>query len=208
MTVPMNDLCQELMAALETFDRTTAPLGLYACEEYRAKDKPFPRLHQEWQLALKPRLKQLGCRPGWANAHSGDFGFALPDRTHIQMGMASISKIKVRKFGSAYRVDPQRDYPERWNQLRLDRTLSKLWKPSAFADPWRGLDLFLLIAFAEEPEPVEKELAQLREQLQWEENGVAYYSRSWADRYGRHFYVRLCGWTLLPEAKREQSAAG
>src|SRR6266542_3098612 len=150
--LPAN-LCQELMDALEAFDQTTAPLGLYACEEYRAKDKAFSRLHQEWRLCLKPRLKKLGCRPGWADLQDGEFGFALPDKTSLQMGMTQISKIKVRKFGSAYRVDPHHDYRERWNQLRLDRTLSKLWKPSALINSWHRLDLFLLIAFAAEPEP-------------------------------------------------------
>lgn len=203
----MTDLCQELMDALEAFDRATAPLGLYACEEYLAKEKPFPRLHQEWQLCLKPRLKALGYQPGWADLREGEFHSALPDWTWIRMGMARISKIKVRKFGSAYRVDPHHDYPERWSQLRLDRKLSRLWKPSALTDPSSGLDLFLLIAFAEEPEPIEKELAQLREQLQWEENQVACYSRSWADRYDRRFHVRLCGWTLRPDARRERGTA-
>jgi hypothetical protein len=62
MSTTKSLLSVELLNALDSFDTYTLPLGLYACEEFRAKDKPFLRLHQEWHQCLKPCLEFLGCR--------------------------------------------------------------------------------------------------------------------------------------------------
>lgn len=189
-----DQLTHALLNALDTFDAKTLPLGLYACEEYRAKDKPFVRLHQEWHLCLKPCLEAFGCSVGWANIRDGEFHFDLPDGTRAEMRIARTSKIKVRKFGSTYRIEPHNRYEERWQELRLDRELSNLWKPSALADGHIGPRLFLFIGFAKEADPFGKELAQLREQLRWGENGAQYETRCWADRENRSLFVRLSAW--------------
>lgn len=195
----MTILADGLLDALEELDRRTAPFGLYACEEYRAKHKPFPRLHREWELALKPHLLKLGCRTGDRAPIHGETSFRLADGALMQMGMARISKIKVRRFGSAYRTDPHHHYEERWQRLRLDRALSRLWKPSASVEPRNRLDLFLFIGFAAEAEPFGAELMELHEQLRWDENRVGYHTRTWPDRYDRHFHVRLSAWMRLTE---------
>lgn len=195
MAAPNLPLCEALLDALEAFDRTTAPLGLYACEGYGAGDGPFPRLHQEWHLCLKPRLEELGCRIDRASIRGGAFHFTLPEGVRAEMAFARTSKIKVRKFGSAYRIDPHHQYAERWKELRLGRRIGDLWKPSALAETWVGLRLFLFVGFAGEAEPFEKELTLLRDQLRWNEHGVDYRTRSWPDRYARHFTVRLSVWS-------------
>ncbi|MGI4789597.1 MAG: hypothetical protein ACRYFS_12190 [Janthinobacterium lividum] len=188
------NLSLALLEALDAFDQKTLPLGLYACEEHKAMDKPFPRLHQEWHLCLKPCLEAFGCSTGWANIRDGAFNFNLPDKTRAEMRVVRTSKIKVRKFGSAYRLEPHNKYEERWQELRMDRDLSNLWKPSALAERHIGLRLFLFIGFAKEPDPFGKELAQLSEQLRWDENRAHYETRAWADREDRHFFVRLSAW--------------
>lgn len=188
------NLSHTLLDALDAFDRQTLPLGLYACEEYNAKDKPFPRLHQEWHLCLKPCLEALGCRTGWTNIRNGEFSFNLPDGTRTEMSVVRTSKIKVRKFGSAYRIEPHNKYEERWQELRLGRELSNLWKPSALAECHIGLRVFLFIGFDKAPVPFGEELELLDEQLHWDENGASYETRTWADREDRHFFVRLSAW--------------
>ena len=194
MTETDTNLSHALLDALDAFDRKTLPFGLYACEEYRVKDKPYQRLHQEWHLCLKPCLEALGCQSIWGNIRNGEFSFNMPDGTRAEMRVVRTSKIKVRKFGSAYRIEPHNKYEERWQELRLDRELSSLWKPSALAEGHIGLRLFLFIGFAKEAEPFGKELAHLSEQLRWGENGANYETRAWADREDRHFFVRLSAW--------------
>ena len=194
MSTTKSRLSIELLNALDSFDTYTLPLGLYACEEFRAKDKPFLRLHQEWHQSLKPCLESLGCRLRLEDVRDGRFWFDLPDGTHAELRVVRTSKIKVRKFGSAYRIAPHQKYQERWQELRLDRELSDLWKPSALAERHIGLRLFLFIGFAKEAEPFGKELRQLEEMLRWDEQGAHYETRSWADREERHFFVRLSAW--------------
>lgn len=193
----------EIIDALDAFDRETAPLGLYACEEYRMGDQPFPRLHQEWNLCLKPRLTDLGCvpyNPTSAQVRDGIFGFTLPDGSPARLRIVRTAKIKVRKFGSAYRVDPHHKYAERWNELRLDRVISDLWKPSRLTPVRQELRLFVFIGFAAESEPFAKEFARLDKQLRWAEHGTNFESRWWEDRYDRHFSVRLGAWAHLAES--------
>lgn len=195
MTTTEEALSAALLDALETFDKPTLPLGLYACDEFQMKDKPFRWLHQEWPLCLAPYLKALGCHIEYINLRDGQANFTLPDGTYTQLQIVRTSKIKVRKFGSAYRVDSHHKYHERWQALRLDRELSGLWKPSALAEKYIDLRLFLFIGFAAEAEPFGKELGALDAQLQWDAHGAGYQTRVWADREDRRFFVRLSLWS-------------
>ncbi len=195
-----------LLDALDAFDEQTLPLGLYACDEFQMKDKPFHRLHQEWHLCLAPCLKALGCHIRYINLRDGQVSFTLPDGTRAEMHLVRTSKIKVRKFGSAYRVDSHQKYHERWQALRLDRELSSLWKPSALAEERICLRLFLLIGFAAEAEPFGKELGALETQLLWDAHGAGYQTRVWADREERRFCVRLSLWSRANP--QEPGAAG
>ncbi len=146
----------------------------------------------EEALIIEEALTKQGISE---EARDGAFNFNLPDKTRAEMRVVRTSKIKVRKFGSAYRLEPHNKYEERWQELRMDRDLSNLWKPSALAERHIGLRLFLFIGFAKEPEPFGKELAQLSEQLRWSESGSSYETRTWADREDRHFFVRLSAWS-------------
>ena len=195
MTTTENSLSRALLDALDAFDVKTLPLGLYACEEFRAGDKPFPRLHQEWDLCLKPCLEDLGCTSLWGNVRNGHFSFNLPDTTQAELWVVRTSKVKVRKFGSAYRIEPHQKFQDRWQELRLDRQLSDLWKPSALAERHISLRLFLFIGFAKEAEPFGRELGELEVMLRWAEQGAHYQTRSWADRENRHFFIRTSIWS-------------
>lgn len=195
MNTPEDALSVLLLDALEAFDKQTLPLGLYACDEFQMKDRPFHRLHQEWHLCLAPCLKALGCHIGYINLRDGQVNFSLPDGTYTHLQIVRTSKIKVRKFGSAYRVDSHNKYHERWQALRLDRELSSLWKPSTLARKGTGLRLFLFVGFAAEAEPFGKKLGALDAQLEWDKHGAGYQTRVWADRQDRRFFVRLSLWS-------------
>jgi hypothetical protein len=203
MSASLSQLSQELLNALDSFDEEALPLGLYACEEFQMRDKPYPRLYQEWVLCLAPCLERFGfkpflpppSKPNDYMVREGKFSFRLPDKKYGEFHIVRTSKVKVRRFGSAYKVDARAKYAERWRELRLDRRLTDLWKPSSLAEsPSVGLRLFLLIGFARENEPFGKELTALESQLEWENQNVEYATRIWNDREGRAFFVRTSLW--------------
>jgi hypothetical protein len=138
------DLCSELFDALEALDVRTAPLGLYACEEFEASEKAFSRLHQVWFLGLKPHLEQAGCigiSPSYdpqrdrcspirygASQPIGKFLFKPPHLANVRLGIAQTSKVKVQKFGAIYRVDPQKQFQDRWHELVLAEQIREMWR--------------------------------------------------------------------------------
>lgn len=196
-------MCEQFIMALKDFDRATAPLGLYACEEFRAKDRPYPRLHQEWHLCLQPLIRQLGGQTGWGNIREGEFQFSLSEG--VRLKLLRTSKIKVRKFGSHYRVDRQQKFQERWAGLRLDRALSDLWKPSSLAQQHVGLRVVLFIGFAQEDDPFRKELASLHAAVNWDEHKTNYTTEAWEDGNGRNFNIKVCCWSRASD-ERETNA--
>jgi hypothetical protein len=189
--------------ALEAFDRETAPLGLYACEESGNRPEPAPRLQLEW-ARIAQSLSAAGCRvqtgqirrrPRAPFNASEVVDFSLPDRGRARMRMIRTSKVKVRRFGSAYRMDLHVKYAERWNELRMDRLLSDLWKPSTLAYDRHDLRLLLFIGFAAEARPFHQELTRLEREVDWQRHAASYETRCWSDRFERGFGVRLCCWS-------------
>lgn len=175
-----------LLDALEEFDKSTPPLGLYACEEL-LPPSPRPNYHPEWTLCLKPYLKQLDASLSSGEIRQGSVAFHLPGGTEVSLRLLRTSKVKVRKFGSRYRVDPHNKYEERWRELQLEQHLRQLWKYN-----WRRVLLF--IGFDRAAEPFEEELASLSATTRWEKRNIGYLTRTWPDRYERSFSVRLCAW--------------
>ncbi len=184
-----------ILEALDAFDRVAGPYGLYAAEEYRMSRKPAGRLQQEWQLGIKPALEAAGCRITYGRPREGNFLFLTEDGASVNLRMVRTSKVKVRKFGSAYRVDDHQRYQDRWDELRLDRELSDLWKPSKVDGKRLSYGIFILIGFASEDPPFGKELGELKRDVDWDRRQVSYDTMTWSDRYGRSFNVRLSSWS-------------
>ena len=207
---PIHDhVVDSILDALEAFDLRTAPFGLYACEEYQAQgDQPHPRFRQEWKLCLKPCLAGLGCRPasklwvprgpipGDPGGHAGLFSFDLPDGGGLaEATLVRTAKIKVRKFGSAYRLDRQVKFRERWQALRLNQHLNGLWKPRRWSARDAALQIVLFLGFAAERDPFREELAELEAQVRWDRHDVRFRSRTWPDPHDRFFSLKLAAWS-------------
>jgi len=203
MPIDPTTIASDLLDALQAFDREIAPLGLYASQDLAADVKAKPRKYtpvkaarrtEEWGRCIVPLLQSCGVSvterylSPWALVTVPDFGY-------MQLHLVKISKIKVRKFGSRYRVDKHENYAERWAELRMDRLLSDLWSPSALADSTIRLRALLLIGFDKSDDPFRRELIQLREDIDWEKHDAELESRAWADRYERGFNIRLAAWT-------------
>lgn len=112
------------------------------------------------------------------------------------MRMVRTSKVKVRRFGSAYRMDNHVKHGERWSELRMDRLLSDLWKPSTLAYDRHELRLLLFVGFAAEARPFHRELSELQADTDWEPHGASYETRCWKDRFQRGFGTRLSCWSF------------
>ena len=155
------------------------------------RDKPHPRLKVEWDQCLKPAMKALGCNP---------VGQVTYDRTqatiHFRQSstlcclkVARLSKIKVRLYGSAYRVDPHLDFSARWNEVNLGGLLNDLAKYYS-----RPGSLLLFIGFAAESKPFSKELDELQYGKSFQQRFNRATVRIWDDPHGRGFKVLAAVW--------------
>lgn len=196
MTKEPVELCTALFDSLETLDQQLAGFGLYAIRDcQKIGDTSHPPFMREWELAIRPTLQQIG-HPVWGKPSAGIFTVTLPDKRRVGIKAFNLSTIKVRKYGSQHRIDPYRDYSERWEEIEWEKWLWSLWKAHWGYFKYTRFDMrsILLIGFDDKPEPFGKELAALQQAVDWEKHGASFQSRHWADRYGRAIWVRLSAW--------------
>ncbi len=58
----IKNISLNLLDSLQGLDNELNGYGLYAAEEYNVVDRSHLRGKQEWELALRPTLHDLGCR--------------------------------------------------------------------------------------------------------------------------------------------------
>ncbi len=202
-----------LFDILVDFDASIPPLGLYACEdlprensktswsrrqvpEWRRGVRPL-YFHQEWNRGLKPHLEQKGCSIYQYPVGEGEVLLDVPDAGRTWLKLIRISKIKVRKFGSHYRLDRLENYQERWDSLDFASALSRLWKPSFLAEKEIKMGVVLFIGFDKAQDPFGRELVVLKQSSPWENHGVVHENRVLTDLYERGFLTRLSAWARL-----------
>jgi hypothetical protein len=115
---------------LHTFDEQIAPVGLYGIRDYKSLGAEHPPFEIEWELLIKPAMRELGCNPARnppMRRKLGVFQFQ-PTSPVGEVRVLRMSKIKVRKYGSSYRVDPHHDFGVRWKEAAVDSVLHRLWK--------------------------------------------------------------------------------
>jgi hypothetical protein len=207
MTTEPADICTALLNALETLDQQLDGFGLYAIREYQKHgDIPHPSLMQEWEMAIRPTLQQIGASAG-GRPKQGLFSVTLKDQRRVGIKVFKLSSVKIRKYGSQHRIDPYRDYSDRWEEIRWEKWLWSLWKadPSYFGYRPFDVRMLVLIAFDDKANPLAKEIDALQQAVDWEKHGALYQSRQWADRYGRAIWVRLSAWSY-PASKSTAQA--
>lgn len=177
MTTKPTDISTTLLNALETLDQQLDGFGLYAIREYQKHDDiPHAPLLQEWTMAIRPALQQIGT---------------------------SVSgQPKLRKYGSQHRIDPYHDYSDRWEEIRWEKWLWSLWKADAsyFGPTPFDMRTIVLIGFDDKADPLGKEITTLQHAADWEKHGALYQSRHLTDRYGRAIWVRLSAWSYPAES--------
>lgn len=104
-------------------------------------------------------LRSFGCNPlGKANYDRNRVSIQFKASGSIScLKVARLSKIKVRRYGNAYRVDPHLDFSARWTEVNLSGLLNDLAKYNS-----RPGCLLLFIGFAAESEPFSAELDELQ----------------------------------------------
>lgn len=196
MTTERNDLFTALFDALEALDQQLDGYGLYAIREaQKVGDTLHPPLLREWEQAIRPTLQQFGDQV-WGQPKRGTFTVTLPDQRRVGIKIFKLSSVKIRKYGSQHRIDPYRDYSERWEEIDWDKWLWSLWKAHWGYFKYTRCDVraLLLIGFDDKPDPFGKEIATLQQAVDWEKHGATYQSHQWADHYGRAMWVRLSMW--------------
>jgi hypothetical protein len=187
MKLERNQL-EKLLEALHDLDVKAAPHGLYAIREHQAKEGELhPEFKMEWDLALAPALKGLKCNPPKFTKAPPVNVFVFQKTAPIStLALVRLSKIKVRKYGNAYRVDPHHDFTTRWNDAGMEALLTA-------AMEW-SKRLVLFIGFSDEAEPFAKEFAELEETKTFRENMAEPIRRAWDDPHERGFKVMVSLW--------------
>ena len=195
------ELCDGLLAALEEFDRAHPPYGLYASDELVTAN---PRKHyfQEWHRGLAPYLESLGAQISFVrpHLHQQTANLDLPGLGSARLRLLTLSKIKVRKYGSRYRVDKHESFAERWRESDIGKSISVFWKQPAPYDGHAVLGIVLFLGYDKTQRPFETELSHLEESLKWAQRGVFYRTRTWEDLHGRGFGIRTAAWARYSEA--------
>jgi hypothetical protein len=205
-------LSRNLLTVLEQFDEAILPLGLYSSNELPDTNQKGKWHLSEWDKAIVPYLKQQHCtiyklkRHPKSNQHHDAYQtwLYIPGLGKVNLTMIRFPKIKVRKYGSKYRIDSHENRSERWQNTEIDRYIYSLWNPSRF-ETGKYSEVLLLIGFDKAQNPLDKELTELQRSLQWEKKGVTYLTRTWEDKAQRGFGIRLALWANTMNSDQQNS---
>jgi hypothetical protein len=179
------ELADAVLNALDALDVADGPHGLYSCHDLEPS-RPPTSLYREWNVGLRPALEQLGATELSARSPFAEPSFHLAGLGLCELRIRRVATIKVRRFGSAYRVDDRVDRSQHWQAADVGALLNGLRYPPT----GRRLSMVVLIGFAREARPLERELREVARDQQ----GLESVQRCWPDRYGRAFSVGVTVW--------------
>jgi len=205
-----------MITALAELDARIAPLGLYSSIGYQVPEgKTHPYWKIEWEQALRPALQKFGCSQfshlGFERVYPWDksvrtsfnyVSFYTPDSKRCIVKLMRSAKIKVRRFGSGYKLDRLVGHEERWAKLKMEKRLNELWKPDRF-EPNADIRMLLFLGFDKAQRPYHRELFTLKKAVNWEAHGADFISESWADKNRRDFNIVAVCWTTLTRENHE-----
>ena len=187
-------LCEGMLDALDEFDKSISPLGLYSSDDLGGRNRGRHPQWNEWTKCLAPHLQKQGSEgvEKYLDEKQKTL-FDVPELGFTQFQIVRLSKIKVRKFGEHYQMDKHRNYADRWEDASMKKHLTNLWSET---DDVVKLRLLLLIGFDKTEMPFGGALHELLQATNWQNHEVQYFTRTWQDRYERNFGVRLSLWAL------------
>ncbi len=186
-----------LNSAMRRFDEKAKPFGLYAISE--SPDQSI------WRGVFQPTLAKLGyheAKKRQSQSFPSGLCFRKMDGSRLWLQFESISKIKVRKYGNAYRVDPHHDFAKRWQDANLAAHLERL-----STEETQDERVLLFLGFANEAEAFEEELAglALKTRAITALSKAKFATESWIDPHGRKFRTICACWAW--EAHRAEVSA-
>jgi len=211
----ISSLSEKVFDALQEFDGTSAPFGLYAAGDL-AGEEPQKSFQRGRQWKTWGRWKTDTSHPEWNGALRSLFGveqeifqtydfYGVPPFKFGELGLISlelkrVSKIKVRQYGSKYHLDKHENFDERWEKLRMDKAIADLWNPSHSNTNVR---LLLFIGFDKAQRPFERELNELKPHQTRASHGIEFFERTWDDSVSRGFKIKAALWAhqLIGEGK-------
>ena len=200
----IDEMCAGLLDALERWDASILPLGLYASDELPGgASAEYP----EWPRAIEPFLSEhlfvVDEEVWWNRRRCNYHRYFLQDPTssgglaEVRVEIVRCSTVKVRRYGSAYQVDIHADREHHWQRADLSGHISSLWKQPDFPRGEARLRTLVFVGFDKSPDPFGRELRALEQKLKWGDKEASFATRAWQDKAGRGFGVRLAAWARL-----------
>lgn len=194
----LTELAAQIFDALEEFDRSVKPFGLYAVRDVLLQPKPSEVMRPfRSQIKTREDLKDVeefqlkfADVQRWAKLDAPHFFFTVPKLGSTLLQMVRTSKIKVRQYGSKYHVDKGENFDERWDKLGMDKAIAELWSSGGDAQ----LRLLLFLGFDKAQRPFERELGELKPHQTRVLHGIEFFERAWDDSMGRGFKVKAALW--------------
>ncbi len=179
---------------LRALDREEAPHGLYGLREAYQTKTWLPKLSA---VLNEPRVqfaRRLGGASPPTRFHGDALSLELPGQS-VELKLRDYADTKVRKFGSAYRLDNasrvHHESPSLPRELpKLAKRAREARKPSSIA---RSFGYLLIGYFRRERDGVEL-CHQATSPAFLERYGLAYIAESWPDIHGRDFQVMMSLW--------------
>lgn len=200
-------ITQDIVGAFRAYDEQAQPLGLYGIREAAGMPQPCPANWAEWQLVLKPFFASLALSPQRPQlqhrVHAGVFDLHYHTRNlrHafnelFRVQFVSVSKIKVRRYGDTHRIDPHRDFAQRWEEANLAGAVSDLGKAAYRFSRTLESRALIFLGFAKQERPFFHEMEALAKATGRAFSEPQYFADSWADPAGRGFHTHCAAWHL------------
>jgi hypothetical protein len=179
-----------LLELVRAFDVREAPHGLYGVLPEYVNGGRMPSLAHVLALPRAKVLREIG-----GNCHS-----RLRDtrvRIHVEGAWVSLTVLdhattKVRRFGSAYRLDAHDGKPPLAPPWRLDSLVPKLGKGIGSWGYRR--QALLVVMHAETEREIHTFAGRVAEPAFLDRYGVAMTRDLWSDRYDRGFFTGVYLW--------------
>ena len=188
-----NETITKLQATFRRFDESAKPQGLYAISEFRGQPQPDPVNWAEWKFIFQPALADLGFVPSSNHIPAGAFSFRSNGNQRLLVQFVRLSKVKVRKYGNRYRLDPHADFADRWQEARVAtfaRTLARNFEGQE--------RLLVLLGFAHEAQPFQAEIKELQSGSPRDFALAQAAIESWPDPQDRGFRTLCACWHWRP----------
>jgi hypothetical protein len=194
-----------ILDALDALDRREAPHGLYGMRQAHSLNGRLPSLaHLLSARGNTDILRRNGYRTTVAPVDHRHLSFRTVEGERVSLGVIDYATIKVRKYGSSYRVDEgyTKKKPKK-PEWELESCLSEFF--TCEGCPFSHALLF--VAHFRDPKEYRSLLGRSTEPEFLDRHELIHLARHWKDRYDRGFETAIHLWSSVPKYIEQVGAA-